>query len=191
MLKKDNIFFVISCILLLIVLFIYKKNLNLQLENKLLKLEKKSANTDSYNAELEEKPVYKIGDVFSTIVGLDSEGHLTQQPSLTTENKVLIFSSGNCSFCEDYYPTLDSLARQNPNISLNVVQSDTSPELNLAFLKSNNFAFKMLTVEDIIFDKLNIMYTPTTFVLNSDNTVKAIIDTPVYLEELSNNLKKN
>jgi hypothetical protein len=49
----------------------------------------------------------------------------------------------------------------------------------------------MLTVEDIIFDKLNIMYTPTTFVLNSDNTVKAIIDTPVYLEELSNNLKKN
>lgn len=53
--QKDNTFFVISCILLLILLFIYKKNLNLQLESKLLKLEKKSINTDSYNTELEEK----------------------------------------------------------------------------------------------------------------------------------------
>jgi hypothetical protein len=64
------------------------------------------------------------------------------------------------------------------------LQTQTSPEDNAAFLKANNYNFEIVTVSDAVFSDLNVFYTPTTFILNADNTVAEVFDYAVPLDKI-------
>lgn len=190
MFKKENIFFFISCGLLLTLLFVYKNYVHLRTEHNLLK--NKISNNDieftNYSLDKDYRPFYTKGDIFQAISAFTTEDKVTQQPQAIDVKKILIFASGDCVYCKDYYPSIDSLVREVPDLNLYVLQSDTTPSENSEFLKSNKFKFNMLTVEDSIYANLNIAYTPTTFFLNSDNTISTFFDVVLNKKQLLNNI---
>ncbi len=180
MIKKDNIFFGVSIVLLLLLVVLYKNFLNLKTEHNILK----SEGLTTYAEPEDDTTNYKKGDVFYSVQGVDLKHQNVTLPILNYKKKVLVFTSSECSFCKEYYPTINTLVKEQPNLVVKVLQTQTSPEDNAAFLKANNYNFEIVTVSDAVFSDLNVFYTPTTFILNADNTVAEVFDYAVPLDKI-------
>lgn len=120
----------------------------------------------------EEEPLISIGTVVPDFELLNTKEEMVTMDSFAdSKRKVLVFSSKNCPYCDDYYPELAKFSEKHAEIPLIVFQMDASVEENKDFLEKNKYSFEMLQSTEEVLDKFMISGTPTTVVIDEDNRV--------------------
>ena len=106
---------------------------------------------------------------------MTTEGAKLQVPNQDKKAKMLVFSSSTCPNCEDYHPVLSDLAIKHDDIDIIVLEYDATPEAQKQVLKENDYKFAFVSTAGHVLDTLNIMYTPTTVILNTEHKVDTVL----------------
>jgi len=111
----------------------------------------------------EKAPDFALKDINNQVVSLES---LSKE-----RKKIVVFSSAYCPYCEDYYPELDKFSKSNKDIDVVVIQAESTPESNKKFIEDNKYHFNILSSEHSVVQDYKISSTPTTVILDKNNTV--------------------
>ncbi len=101
----------------------------------------------------------------------NSEGVEVSLASMNTTKKILVFSSPDCHYCTEYYPELDKFTKANSDVAVVVIQAASTPERNKELITDNEYTFKVLAGDETVALSYRIQGTPTTIILDKDNTV--------------------
>lgn len=179
-LSKDNTFFIISIILLVILTWGYGKYKALENELVLIKFDTNPTEKESF---------YKKGDMFPFIEGISIHNTTKKYPLTSGDRrKLLVFSSETCPYCQEFYPTLDSIDLLQ-NIDVIVLQGNSTPKSIKKLVKEKKYHFDIVSISDSIFNKYKIYSTPTSFLLNKDLTLRKQFNYSFTYKYLSEYLK--
>jgi protein-disulfide isomerase len=131
--------------------------------------------TAQHQAALNDKVKLEKGQVFEPVAVVTTEGAKLQVPNQDKKAKMLVFSSSTCPNCEDYHPVLSDLAIKHDDIDIIVLEYDATPEAQKQVLKENDYKFAFVSTAEHVLDTLNIMYTPTTVILNTEHKVDTVL----------------
>ena len=143
-----------------------------------------SKSINDKNDIITEKNKVKLakGDVFKPINVLNTNNQEINVPNSQNNKKMLVFSSVSCPNCDNFHPVLNDFSKTHKNIDITVMQYDATLEEQKEALK--NYTFNLTRVEGHILDTLNVLYTPTTIILNNENQVDTVIVSALNLKEL-------
>ncbi len=141
--------------------------------------------TAQYQDALDDKIKLEKGQIFNTMDVVDTEGKALEVPNQEAKVKMIVFSSSTCPNCDTYHPILNNFANTHADIDIVVLQYDTNPEEQQKELKDKKYEFALVSTSLSVLDSLNVVYTPTTVILNKENKVDTVLIAHHDLEQLN------
>ncbi len=123
----------------------------------------------------EEKVKLEKGQLFTTVVGITTDGKTLQVPNKDAKAKMIVFSSSTCPNCDTFHPVLSDFANTRDDVDIVVLQYDATPEEQQKILKDKGYNFSLMGTKSSVLDSLNVMYTPTTVILDKANRVDTVL----------------
>jgi len=88
------------------------------------------------------------------------------------KTKILVFSSIECPYCKSFYPEIEKFIEKHTDVSITVMQLNSTIVENKKLITDNNYNFEILAVNPQIFKNYQISHTPTTVILNKNDVIK-------------------
>lgn len=129
--------------------------------------------------------IYDNGDLFKTIKLFDiKQGKTVPVPSPQKTKKLLVVSTYSEEFEEisNYLFTLDTFAKQNPEVEVNLLLDKT--EETALFIKNNELSYPIYLASNKIISQLDIDWLPVTFFLDDNNRLEKTSNIPLTFKQL-------